>query len=317
MKNDFEPIKLDTIKTSSLKERRSKVTTKDFGKAYSRCGSFREFLEGFPNILAAKDLKEVVSEIIAAYKTNKLIIFGLGAHVIKVGLSPIIINLMERGIISSIALNGAGIIHDSEIAMVGQTSEDVGNGLKEGCFGMAEETARVINEAISENVEKGCGIGESVGRRLLELDFRHNNLSILASGARLNIPVTVHIAIGTDIVHMHPSCDGAAIGKGTHFDFRLFSSIISRLEKGVYLNIGSSVILPEVFLKALTLVRNLDFDVKDFTAVNMDFIQHYRPMTNVVNRPTSKGGKGYSIIGHHEIMFPLLAAAILEGLETA
>lgn len=314
MNKDFEPIKLDKVKSYSIKERKSKVTTKGFGKVFTRHGSFNEFMESLPDILAAKDLKEVVSRIITAYKNQRIIVFGLGAHVIKVGLNPIIIDLMEKGIISSVALNGAGVIHDSEIAMTGQTSEDVSEGLREGSFGMAEETATVINEAISQGAEKGWGIGESVGKRLLELDLPYNNLSILASATKLKMPVTVNVAIGTDIIHMHPSCNGAAIGKGSHLDFRLFSSIISRMEKGVYLNIGSSVILPEVFLKALTLVRNLGFDIKDFTTVNMDFIQHYRPLTNVVKRPTLGDGRGYSLIGHHEIMVPILAAAILEGL---
>ncbi|HCX89411.1 MAG: hypothetical protein CO106_13180 [Deltaproteobacteria bacterium CG_4_9_14_3_um_filter_44_9] len=315
MKKDFGTIKLDKVKSYSIKERKSKVTTENFGKVFARHGSFNEFMEGLPDILAAKDLKEVVSRITAAYKNQRTIAFALGAHVIKVGLNPIIIDLMEKGIISSIALNGAGIIHDSEIAMTGQTSEDVSDGLREGSFGMAEETATVINEAISQGAEKGWGIGESVGKKLTELDLPYNNLSILASGARLRVPITVHVAIGTDIIHMHPSCNGAAIGKGSHLDFRLFSSIISCIEKGVYLNIGSSVILPEVFLKALTLVRNLGFNVRDFTTVNMDFIQQYRPLTNVVKRPTLGDGRGYSLIGHHEIMVPLLAAAILEGLE--
>ena len=314
MNKNFEPIKLDKVKSYSIKERKSKVTTKGFGKVFTRHGSFNEFMESLPDILAAKDLKEVVSRIITAYKNQRIIVFGLGAHVIKVGLNPIIIDLMGKGIISSVALNGAGVIHDSEIAMTGQTSEDVSEGLREGSFGMAEETATVINEAISQGAEKGWGIGESVGKRLLELDLPYNNLSILASATKLKMPVTVNVAIGTDIIHMHPSCNGAAIGKGSHLDFRLFSSIISRMEKGVYLNIGSSVILPEVFLKALTLVRNLGFDIKDFTTVNMDFIQHYRPLTNVVKRPTLGDGRGYSLIGHHEIMVPILAAAILEGL---
>jgi len=315
MNKDFEPIKLDRVKSYSLKDRQSKVNTKDFGKICSKACNISQFIGSLPNILAARDLKEVIFEIITAYKSDKVIVFGLGAHVIKVGLNPIIIDLMEKGIISSVALNGAGVIHDSEIAMAGQTSEDVIDGLQEGSFGMAEETARVINEAISQGTEKGWGVGMSVGKRLLELDLPYNNLSILASGVRVGIPVTVHIAVGTDIIHMHPSCDGASVGKGSHLDFRLFSSIISHLKGGVYLNIGSSVILPEVFLKALNLVRNLEFDVADFTTVNMDFIQHYRPMTNVVKRPTSWGGKGYAITGHHEIMVPLLAAAILEGLE--
>ncbi|MFH2011593.1 MAG: hypothetical protein ABIJ37_02640 [Pseudomonadota bacterium] len=315
MKKDFENIKLDKVKSYSIKDRKSKVTTRDFGKVFEKNGSFNDFIEGLPDILASRDLKEIVSRIIAAYKDNRIIAFALGAHVIKVGLNPIIINLMEKGIISSVALNGAGVIHDSEIAMAGQTSEDVSDGLKEGSFGMAEETATLINGAISQGVEKGWGIGKSVGEKLIELNLPYNNLSILASGIRLNVPVTVHVAIGTDIIHMHPSCNGAALGEGSHLDFRLFSSIISNLEKGIYLNIGSSVMLPEVFLKALTLVRNLGFDVKNFTTVNMDFIQQYRPLTNVVKRPTLEDGRGYSLIGHHEIMIPLLAAAILEGLK--
>ncbi|MEW6616377.1 MAG: hypothetical protein AB1401_13060 [Thermodesulfobacteriota bacterium] len=315
MKNEFRYIKLDKVKSYSIKERKSKVITEDFGKVFARHGSFSEFMEGLPDILAAKDLKEVVSRITAAYKNQSIIVFALGAHVIKVGLNPVIIDLMEKGIISSIALNGAGVIHDSEIAMTGKTSEDVSNGLREGSFGMADETATVINGAISQGAEKGWGIGESVGKKLMELDLPYNNLSILASGIRLRVPITVHVAIGTDIIHMHPSCNGAAIGKGSHLDFRLFSSIISSIEKGIYLNIGSSVILPEVFLKALTLVRNLGFNVKDFTTVNMDFIQHYRPLTNVVKRPTLGVGMGYSLIGHHEIMVPLLAAAVLEKID--
>ena len=316
MKKDFTPIKLNKVKSAPLKDRKSKVSIQNFGKAYTRSCNFREFLNCLPDILAAKDLKEIVTEITTAYKAKKTIVLAIGAHVIKVGLNPILIDLMEKGIISAIALNGAGIIHDSEIAMVGHTSEEVSDGLTEGSFGMAEETARTINDAIADGVKSGMGIGESVGKRLLEVDSPFKDQSILVNGFRLKIPITVHIAIGTDIIHMHPSCSGAAIGKGSHLDFRLFSSIISQLEGGVYLNIGSSVILPEVFLKALTLVRNLGFDIKDFTTVNMDFIQHYRPVTNVVKRPTQKGGKGYSITGHHEIMVPLLAAAILEGLET-
>ncbi|MDY6853091.1 MAG: hypothetical protein SWO11_00065 [Thermodesulfobacteriota bacterium] len=316
MKKKFTPIKLNKVKSNSLKDRQSKVSIQNFGKAYTRTGNFCKFLSCLPDILAAKDLKEIVTEITTAYKAQKIIVLAIGAHVIKVGLNPILIDLMEKGIISAIALNGAGIIHDSEIAMVGQTSEEVSDGLTGGSFGMAEETARTINDAITDGVKNCMGIGESVGKRLLEIDSPFKDQSILVNGIRLQIPITVHVAIGTDIVHMHPSCNGAAIGKGSHLDFRIFSSIVSQLEGGVYLNIGSSVILPEVFLKALTLVRNLGFDIKDFTTVNMDFIQNYRPVTNVVKRPTQKGGKGYSITGHHEIMVPLLAAAILEGLET-
>ena len=222
---------------------------------------------------------------------------------------------MERGIITAIALNGAGIIHDSEIALVGHTSEDVSREIVDGSFGMAAETAQVINSAIKEGVKRGWGIGESVGKKLLDLDLPFNDVSILAAGARLNIPITVHVAVGTDIIHMHPSCDGSAVGEGSYRDFRLFSSIISQLDQGVYLNIGSAVILPEVFLKAFNLVKNLGHKIDKFTTVNLDFVRHYRPLTNVVNRPQSCGGKGYNITGHHEIMLPLLAAAVIEELE--
>jgi hypothetical protein len=211
-------------------------------------------------------------------------------------------------------LNGAGIVHDFELAMIGQTSEDVAAELKGGAFGMGEETGRVLNEAIIDGVKKGHGIGRAIGERLLKEKFPYNDKSILAAGARLDIPVTVHVAVGTDIIHMSPHCSGAAIGEGSHTDFRIFSSIVSQLEKGVYLNVGSAVILPEVFLKALTLVRNLGHEVNNFTTVNMDFIQGYRPLTNVCKRPTMTGGKGYSLTGHHEIMLPLLVAMVKEGI---
>ena len=314
MKRGFKLIELEGIKTYSLKERQSKVTANEFGRVYTKGSSISQFLETLPEILAARDLKEVASKIVTAYHAGRVIIFGMGGHVIKVGLSPIIIDLMKKGIISAVALNGAGVIHDAEIAMVGHTSEDVGNTLTEGTFGMAEETALFINGAVSEGAEHDLGMGESIGRKLLDADFPYNDLSIVASGAKLKIPVTVHVAMGTDIVHMHPSCNGAHVGTTSHTDFRVFSSIVSRMDKGVYMNIGSAVILPEVFLKAVTLVRNLGFEAKDFTTVNMDFIQQYRPLTNVVRRPNFEGGKGYALTGHHEIMVPLLAAAVLEGL---
>jgi hypothetical protein len=221
---------------------------------------------------------------------------------------------MERGILQAVAMNGAGIIHDFEIAFAGKTSEEVSSQIGRGDFGMAEETGQMVNEAINEGWKKGWGIGRSVGEMIFRGKFAHRKASITAAGVRLGIPVTVHVAIGTDIIHMHPQARGEAIGGGSYEDFRLFASVVSKLEGGVYLNLGSAVILPEVFLKALSLVRNLGYRVRNFTTVNMDFISHYRPITNVVQRPNLAGGKGFHLTGHHEIMFPLLYAAILEEI---
>jgi hypothetical protein len=252
--------------------------------------------------------------MVQAIRSGNPIVLALGAHVIKVGLNPVIIDLMERGLIDGLALNGAGIIHDAELAMVGHTSEDVAAQIGDGKFGMAEETGRILNEAIIQGANHGDGLGKAVGARLVKEDFPYRRYSLAARAFELDIPLTVHVAIGTDIIHFHPSVDGAAIGETSHLDFRIFSSLISRMEGGVFINLGSAVILPEVFLKALSLARNLGFNVKNITTVNMDFIRHYRPMTNVVQRPTQEGGKGYSLVGHHEIMFPLLAAAVIERL---
>jgi len=268
-----------------------------------------------PDILAAKDFKEIVSAIAKAHNGGKVVVMAMGAHVIKVGLNPVVVDLMGRGVITAIAMNGAGIIHDLEVAMIGRTSEDVMEGLDRGAFGMAEETAHFLNRAIGTAADRGLGLGEAVGRAIIEEDLPFGQESILATAARYEIPATVHVAMGTDIIHIHPGFDPEATGKATHLDFRLFASVVAALEEGVYMNVGSSVVLPEVFLKALTLVRNRGNKVDRFTAVNMDFIRHYRPTTNVVHRPTSRGGRGYSLIGHHEIMFPLLAAAVLEEIE--
>jgi len=244
-----------------------------------------------------------------------MVLLAMGAHVIKVGLNPVIIDLMERGIIRGLAMNGACIIHDTEIAMAGHTSEDVAAHLGEGKFGMAEEPAVFLNEAIKEGAEAEMGIGAAVGFKLSGRKFPHTRGSLLARAFELDVPATVHVAVGTDTIHFHPSVDGASLGKATHLDFRLFASLVSELEGGVFINVGSAVIMPEVFLKALSLARNLGYGVKKFTTLNMDFIRQYRPLTNVVHRPTLEGGEGYSLIGHHEIMFPLLAAAVVEGLE--
>ena len=309
-----KPISLKGVKTSSIKKRKSKVTTKNLAGLYKKGDGFKGFLKTLPSVLAADDLKAVTAAILKAHGAGKPVAIGMGAHVIKTGLSPLIIDLMERGVVTSVAMNGAGIIHDFELAYNGSTSEDVDKEIGSGKFGMAEETGRILNGAIIKGAKKNLGLGRSVGDMIEASSFKYKDLSILAAGARLKVPITVHVAVGTDIIHMHPSIDGSATGKTSHIDFRIMSTVVSELEGGVFLNIGSAVIVPEVFLKALTLVRNEGFKVRKFTTVNMDFTQHYRPITNVVRRPTSSGGKGYALTGHHEIMVPLLYAAIVEGL---
>ena len=314
MKKEPKSINSEEIKTIPLQERPSKVSTKDFGKPYEKGGSFKEFLDTLPSILAAKDIKEVAHRVVNAYQNKKTIIFGMGAHVIKVGLNPLIIDLMQRGIISCIAMNGAWAIHDVEIALAGKTSEDVSSSLQRGEFGMAGEAAHVINQAVKTGADNNWGMGEAIGKELLQLSAPHTEMSLLAMACKNGIPLTVHVSIGTDTIHMHPSFDGAATGKLSHLDFKKFSSLVAQLEGGVFFNIGSAVIIPEVFLKALSLATNLGAKTNNLTTVNMDFIRHYRPSVNVVQRPTASNGKGYHLIGHHEIMLPLLSAAILEEL---
>jgi hypothetical protein len=308
----LKPIDLSSLKTYPLASRKSKVDRTDFARPWKQQGSLKDFLEQLPNILAAKDFKSVVSAIAAAHKGGKNVVAAMGAHVIKAGLNPIVIDMMERGIITAVAMNGAGIVHDLELAMIGRTSEEVLEGLEHGAFGMAQETADFLNGAMSKAGMENLGLGQAVGQAIIEADLPFGKESIFAAAVRLDIPATVHVAIGTDIIHIHPGFDPGAAGKATHLDFRIFSSVVAELEGGVYMNVGSAVILPEVFLKALTLVRNMGHKVERFTAVNMDFIRHYRSTTNVVERPTSMGGAGYTIVGHHEIMFPLLAAAVIE-----
>ncbi len=312
-----DPFSFKGLNTYSLYDRPSKVSVTDFASPLGPGLSMADFLSRLPSQLAARDMKEIVRAWASAVRSNRTVIFAMGAHVIKVGLNPLLIDLMERGVISALAMNGAGIIHDSEIAMAGKTSEDVSAVLGSGAFGAARETGEFLNLAIRSAAENNQGLGRTVGQRLLEEDFSHNDKSLLASAARLEIPVTVHVAIGTDIIHVHPAADGASIGKASYHDFKVFCSLVAGLQDGIYLNVGSAVLLPEVFLKALTAVRNLGHDVTRITTVNLDFIRHYRPLTNVVNRPTLEGGKGYSITGHHEIMIPLLASAVLEELAAA
>ncbi len=309
------PLDLSGLHTYSVHGRHSKVSVADFASPLQPGMTVRQLLAALPTQLAGGDFPELVQRIGEAFRNKRPIILGMGAHVIKVGLNPILIDLMRRGIITAVALNGAGIIHDSEIAMVGRTSEEVADVLGAGAFGAAQETGENLNQAIVEGAEKGIGIGQAVGEMLLSRQFPHNDQSLLAMAAQLQVPVTVHVAMGTDIIHIHPSADGAAIGKASHHDFRVFCNLVSELEGGVYLNVGSAVLLPEVFLKALTVVRNLGHQVRHFTTANFDFIRHYRPATNVVHRPTLEGGKGFNFTGHHELMLPLLASAILDEID--
>ena len=315
MPKKFEPIDLSRIKTYPLSKRKSKVSASDFAGVWQKGAGFTEFLKRLPNILAGNDIKDVISCTADAFRQKKSIVFAMGAHVIKVGLTPIIVDLMERGIITAVALNGAGIIHDLELAMAGATSEDVSASIGDGAFGMAHETGAFLCNAIGRAEDSRQGLGKIVGAAMVEKQLPYLKHSILATGFRLSIPVTVHVAFGTDIIHMHPEFDAKATGEATYNDFRIFSSVVSTLEGGVYFNIGSAVILPEVFLKAVTLARNLGHRLNHFTTVNMDFIRHYRPMTNVVCRPTADGGQGFHLTGHHEIMLPLIAAGLIEGIE--
>ncbi len=314
MKKRIKPLDLHHVKLTSLKQKRHRVGRGTFAKTWEKSGTLVDFLDSLPDILAGRELKEVVERITHAVQQNRMVLLGMGAHPIKVGLNPILIDWMEQGVLKGIGMNGAGLIHDVEVAMVGHTSEEVDEEISKGTFGMVKETHEVINHAIQQGMEQGWGIGEAVGRTLLKEKFPFINLSLLASGQRLGIPLTVHVAIGTDITHMGPSADGAAIGKGSLKDFHTFTSLVSQLGRGIFINLGSAVILPEVFLKALSLARNLGYPVVNLTTVNMDFIYHYRPDINVIKRPTLVGGKGYTLIGHHEVMFPLLAAAVLEKL---
>jgi hypothetical protein len=314
MKADIEPIDLKRVKTYSAADRPSKVTVAEFASGWTPGASFAAFLERLPNILAAADLKAVIAAIVEAHRKQRPIIFGMGAHVIKVGLGPVVIDLMERGLITGVAMNGAGIIHDAELAMTGRTSEDVGPALDAGSFGMAAETSAVISSALESAIVGETSLGRAVGHMLLSSGFPFTGKSILAAGARLGLPVTVHVAIGTDIIHMHPGFDAARTGAASHVDFRILAAQVACLEGGVYINAGSAVILPEVFLKAVSLARNLGHRLDAFTTIDLDFVRHYRPTVNVLQRPTARGGRGISLVGHHEIMLPLIAAGVIESI---
>jgi deoxyhypusine synthase len=300
------------VRTRSARRRRSKVRLDDEATPHRRGASFARFLESLPGVLGAADLRRAIDATVRAHERGKTILWGLGAHVVKVGLAPVFVDLLERRLVSGVMLNGAGCVHDLELAMMGRTSEDVDASLDDGSFGMAGETAERLNAAISAGAEEGLGMGAAVGREILGGAYPHKDRSILATAARLGIPVTVHSAIGTDVHHMHAGADGAALGATSYRDFETLAGLVGTLEGGVVFNVGSAVILPEVFLKALSLARNLGRPVRRFTAVDLDFMRQYRPTVNVVGRPTRLGGTGLSLIGHHEILVPLLAAGLIE-----
>lgn len=310
MKFPYEEFDLSGVQTYPLDARKSKARAADFARPIASGATIAQLVDALPSILAGADFKAVVAALHRARAGDRGIVWGIGAHVLKTGLSPVLVDLMTRGYVSALATNGAGVIHDFELALSGATSEDVDETLGPGRFGMAEETGSLLNAAITSGVRRGLGLGQSVGRFLLEQPAPHASLSVIAAAATLEIPVTVHVGIGTDIIHMHPSASGAAIGEGSLRDFRYLTSIVSRLEGGVYLNCGSAVILPEVFLKAVALARNRGHSLDGLTTVNIDFMRMYRPHTNVVTRPVAGVGKGYALVGHHEILIPLLAAAL-------
>jgi hypothetical protein len=310
----YEEFDLSDVRTYPLDSRRSKAKIADFARPIAPRGTFKEWFDSLPAILGARDVRRVVEAMVGARRRGAGIIWGIGAHVVKTGVSPVLIDLMRRGYVSALAMNGAGIIHDFEVALAGATSEDVDEALGPGRFGMAEETGRLLNQVIAEAADEELGLGQAVGRYLSRAKAPHGEKSLTATAHELSVPVTVHVALGTDIIHMHPHASGAAIGDVSLRDFRYFTSCVARLQRGVYLNCGSAVVLPEVFLKAVALARNRGVDLEGLTTVDIDFMRMYRPQTNVVTRPVAgTNGVGISLIGHHEILIPLIAAAVIEA----
>ena len=306
---------LQRVRTTPLHERRHKVRAADFAipQAWLSGGNLRTL---FPRLLKGLDITEVVDGFVTAHRRGRAVILAMGAHVIKCGLSPLLIDMMQRGWLTAIALNGAGVVHDLEVALIGETSEDVAQGLDAGDFGMVEETPRLVNEALRAHNAGRYGMGAAVGKAIAEGQYPFKAHSILAAAHACGVPVTVHVAIGADTIHMHPSTDGALLGAATYTDFQKLTLLLRDLnDGGCYWNIGSAVVLPEVFLKALTLCRNTGHEVKRFMTVNLDMLQHYRSETNVVRRPTQDGGRGYTLTGHHEIMLPLLYAMLLQAMQ--
>lgn len=313
----YLPADLSKVHTYSIEERPTLVDVTGFAGSWSRDATLADFSASLPDVLKARDLKAIVAAVVYAVTNGKPVIVGAGGHVIKTGLSPLLVGLMKRRVITAIAMNGGASIHDCEIALTGRTSEDVGAGLETGQFGMVKETPEFMNSAISAAMITGIGMGRALGQDLVAKEAAFTHFSILANGAQLEIPITVHISIGGDTIHMHPSASGSALGETSFTDFRILVSVLQDIgDGGVYINIGSAVVLPEVFLKALNLARNISGNsISGFTTVNMDMIQHYRPMQNVLLRPTRATGRGYAISGHHEIMVPLLFHLVLSELD--
>jgi hypothetical protein len=310
----YEEFDLSGVRTYPLASRHSKARTEDFARPIAPGATFKAWFDALPAVLGARDLRHVVEALVTARRRNAGMVWGIGAHVIKTGVSPILIDLMHRGYVSALAMNGAGIIHDFEIALSGGTSEDVDEALGPGRFGMAEETGRLLNEIIRGAAGREQGLGQAVAAYLAERNPEHAHCSLAVAAHRLGIPLTAHVALGTDIIHMHPHASGAAIGDASLRDFRYFTSMVARLAHGVYLNCGSAVVLPEVFLKAVAVVRNTGTSLEGLTTVNIDFLRMYRPHTNVVNRPVAgTSGRGISLLGHLEILIPLIAAAVIDA----
>jgi hypothetical protein len=318
----IQPVTLGAVRTYPLHSRKSKVSVQNFATPSAGNGSLAKFLDSLPTILAADDLRQVSVALRQAREKRKAILWGMGGHVVKVGLGPLVNDLMRRGFISGIAMNGAALVHDFEIALSGSTSEDVDASLPSGEFGMATETGLFLNQIAVTATFSRIGYGEGVGKFLAARKLQRQNAaaSILLQAYKLKIPVTIHLAIGTDIPHMHPMADGAALGAASHHDFRLFCALVAKMDNGgAYLNWGSAVILPEIFLKAVAIARNQRVPLKNITTANFDFIQHYRPLQNVVKRPTAPGNtrnsasRGFALTGHHELLMPLLAAALIAG----
>jgi deoxyhypusine synthase len=315
MANPVLPADLSRVTTYPLASRSNKVRVDEFARPVAASSSLGDFLDSLSDVLAVKVLRELAAAIVQARAESRPVVVAAGAHVVKVGLAPILIGMMRDGMISGLAMTGAGAIHDWEIAAIGATSEDVGRGLHEGLYGMADETGRALNDAARDAAASGAGFGEVLGRRITEAGLPHRASSLLAAAHALGLPVTVHVAIGSDIVHQHPSADGAAIGAATFTDFRKLVTIVSSLSGGVWINVGSAVQLPEVFLKAVSVAENLGSKLTGFATANLDMIRHYRTDENVLRRPTLGKGRSFSLTGHHEINLPLLAAAV--GLERA
>lgn len=308
---EFKPLDLSRVQTTSVSAREHKVDTAMFARAVDPTEPGADVLDSLPDLLGARALRRLASAIVSAHRQGAPVLVGFGGHVVKTGLSPLLIDLMERGLVNALATNGSGAIHDFEIAAVGHSSEDVGPGLADGSWGMVHETAEALNGAARDAADQGLGLGAALGQSILDADLPHGALSLAATARRLAIPFSVHVALGTDTVHMHESADGAAIGKASMTDFHTLAAVVARLSGGVYLNLGSAVILPEVFVKALNLARNVGHEVTGFTTANLDMLRHYRPRVNVLERP---GGQALEITGQHELNLPLLRWAVLKEL---